>query len=197
MATVVTTVQDYATEVCKRAGSQYALYDTRAINLLPEAIRQVLLQNKFEANELFKDASSNGTTIFDKQIAIPATIDSQVYLENTDSRILQILNTVLNVRGVDCLVSKIDPKLHAYAPYMGFDTSIDLVTYYLDSNYMVIQNLTSPIVAKAAVVSLRKTQFENTILTAPTTNLGLYFSYNLILQLIIAGAELLKQEITL
>jgi hypothetical protein len=197
MATVVTTIADYSTEVCKRAGSQYSLFTTRAINLLPEAMKQVLLANNFESNELFKDESNNGSLVYNKEILIPAEADSSVYLDKTDSRILQILNVVLNVRGTDCLVSLIQPELHPYSQYLSFDTAIDLVTYDMDSNAMILQNLTSPLAEKHAVVSYRKTQFENTLLTDSTTDLGLYFSYSVILQLIKAGVELLKQETVL
>jgi hypothetical protein len=195
MATIVTTITDYSVEVCKRLGSQYSLYTTRAINLLPEAIRQTLLANKFEANELFKDDDNNGTLLFDKEIAIPAEAESRGYLENTDSRILQILNTVLSVTSTDAFVSAIDPRMHTYAKYLNFDPAIAQVTYYMDSNYMVIQNLCVPLAAKHATIHMRKTQFINTMLTTVTTDLGQYFSYNLILQIVAMGAELLKQEV--
>jgi len=194
--TTVTTIETYGVEVCKRLGRQYSLYKNRAVELLPEAIRQTLLKNQYEANELFRDEAENGTIVYDKEIVIPATAQSTQYIENADSRMLQILNTVINVRGTDCTISAIEPNLHAFVEYMNFVTSMDMVIYYMDSNHMIMQNLTSPLAVKHAVVSLRKTQFDSALITDTGTNIGLYFSYNLLLQIIATGAEILKQEVT-
>jgi hypothetical protein len=194
MADMISTIETYAAEVCKRLGRQYSLYSERAIEVLPEAIRQTLIKGEYLPNEL-TTVDGNGTIIDERVVTIPATPEYAVYIDNNNPAVLQILNVILNARSSECLVSEITAGQHFAAASMSYDSAIDHITYYMDSNHILIQN---PL-AKAyhVTIAIRRTQFQDTVLSDTTTNLCLYFSYNLLLQIIAAAVEILKSEITL
>lgn len=193
----MTKIGQYAELVCKKLGRQYSLYADRAIELLPEAIRQVVKAETYEANELYPKFDDNGTFIKDIEINIPAQFDYSFAFTHDRSDIIIIYNKLINVRGKGCLVSRIEPNQYPVVQYWRFTQKVNLVTYYMEYNTILFQNLTNPLQDLQVVASYRQTRFELEIIRDQNTALEDFFSHNVVLDIINAGAELLKSEIEL
>lgn len=198
-AEFITDITSYSEAVVKRLGREYSLYTTRAIELLPEVIRLTLQNGTYEQNELFKDNDNNGTVIEEMSVIIPATAKSHIDLDKNEATMLYLLTRIYDANMVtaDCDFSIVTPEEFNSVKYRQFDVNRPQFAGYIDSNQLIVYNPTSPLTTAELSITIKRTQFLDTILNDVTTNLVDYFSYNLLLQMVQTGAELLKQEITL